>query len=80
MQSKVQKWGNSLAIRIPNGMAQESGLHHDGSVDLRVEAGCLVVAPLPRPRYRLEELLEAVSPGNLHGETDLGPLVGSESW
>lgn len=80
MQSKVQKWGNSLAIRIPKGMAQETGLSVDAAVDIRVSDGYLMVAPLRKPQFSLDRLLDQVSAANLHGEEDFGPAVGREVW
>lgn len=80
MHSKVQMWGNSLAVRIPKGMAQETGLSAETAIDIRVSDGYLVVAPLRRPQYSLAEMLEKVSADNLHGEVDFGPPVGDEVW
>lgn len=80
MRTRVQKWGNSLALRIPKAFAEEVGLEQDGEVDLSVDKGRLVVVPPVRPSYTLEELLEGVRPSNLHEETDWGPPVGKEVW
>jgi antitoxin MazE len=79
MRTRVQKWGNSLALRIPKAFALEVGLSEDREVDLSVQRGCLVVEP-PAPSYTLEELLAGVRPSNLHGEIDWGPPVGKETW
>jgi len=57
MRVRVQKWGNSLAIRIPKPFAAEAGVSQGGEVELAVSRGRLVVAPLVAPRYRLRELL-----------------------
>lgn len=80
MQSKVQRWGNSLAVRIPKGMAQETGLSAETAIDIRVTDGYLVVAPVRRPQYSLEAMLEEVTDSNLHGEADFGPATGREIW
>ncbi|MEA2345376.1 MAG: antitoxin MazE [Thermoanaerobaculia bacterium] len=80
MRTRVQKWGNSLALRIPKAFAQEVGLEQDGEVDLSVEKGRLVVVPPVTPSYTLEELLAGIRPSNLHEETDWGPPVGKEIW
>ncbi len=80
MQLRVQKWGNSLAVRIPKAFAKEVGLAPDTLVNLTLSEGKLVVAPVPKPAYTLEELLEGITPENLHGETDWGPPVGKEIW
>lgn len=80
MRTRIQKWGNSLALRIPKPFAAEMGLEKDGEVELSVEKGRLVIEPPSAPSYTLEELLAEVRPSNLHGEIDWGPPVGKEIW
>ena len=80
MLSKVQKWGNSLAVRIPRLLAQETGLSAEAAVEIRVRDGYLVVEPLRAPSYSLAELLDRVTPANLHEEEDLGGAMGGEAW
>ena len=80
MKARVQKWGNSLALRIPKTFAAEVGLDRDALVDLSLRDGKLIVEPLPKPPLSLDELLAAVTPENLHGEVDTGPPMGRESW
>ena len=80
MRSKVQTWGNSLAVRIPRAFALELGLEHDLPVDVSVQEGVVVVAPLKHPTYTLEQLLAGVSSRNKHTEFDFGAPVGSEAW
>ena len=80
MRSKVQTWGNSLAVRIPRAFALELGLEHDLPVDVSVHEGVVVVAPLRQPVYSLDQLLAGVSPRNKHTEFDFGGPVGHEAW
>lgn len=80
MRVRVQKWGNSLAIRIPKPFAAEAGVSQGGEVELAVSRGRLVVAPIVAPRYRLRELLAAVTASNRYGESDFGGRVGREIW
>ena len=80
MRSKVQTWGNSLAVRIPRAFALELGLEHDLPVDVSVHQGVVVVAPLKQRTYALDELLSRVSSRNKHTEFDLGAPVGHEAW
>ncbi len=80
MRGKVQRWGNSLAIRIPKVYAEEMGLVADSAVDLRLADGRLVLEPAPAPAPTLAELLEGVTPENLHVEVDAGPAAGDEVW
>lgn len=79
MQTRVGKWGHSLAIRIPGAMAREVALSEGNPVQLSVESGRLVVEPIKKaPRYTLEELVAGITDENRHEEIDWGPPVGKE--
>ncbi|HEX5725852.1 MAG TPA: AbrB/MazE/SpoVT family DNA-binding domain-containing protein [Longimicrobiaceae bacterium] len=80
MRVRVQKWGNSLALRIPRSFAAETALETGTEVDLTLEDGRLVVTPLPMPGLRLEDLLAGITPENLHAEAETGPSLGAEAW
>jgi antitoxin MazE len=80
MKSRVQKWGNSLALRIPKVFAAEAGLHEDAAVELSLVKGKVVVQPVSAEPLTLDELLRGVTEENLHGEWDTGPAVGREVW
>ncbi len=80
MRVRVQKWGNSLALRIPRSFATETALDSGSEVDLTLEEGRLVITPLPESSYRLDDLLAQITPENLHAETDTGPSIGDEAW
>lgn len=80
MRLRVQKWGNSLALRIPRSLATETSLESGSEVDLALVEGRLVITPLADPAYRLDDLLALITPENLHTETDTGPSLGAEAW
>ena len=80
MRTKVQKWGNSLALRIPNSFAEETLLEPDTEVELSLLDGKLVIVPVVEPEYCLETLLAEITPENIHAEMDTGTSVGNESW
>lgn len=80
MESRIQKWGNSLAVRIPKPFASEVGLHQDDEVELHVKQGKLVITPMKIPAFRLADLLAEICPSNLHDEVDPGAAVGHEVW
>jgi antitoxin MazE len=74
MKTRVQKWGNSLALRIPKSFAADAGLHANAAVELSLAKGTLVVRPIkPQP-------LRGITDENLPGEWDSGPAVGKEVW
>ncbi len=80
MKSRVQKWGNSLAVRIPKPFAVEVGLREDAPVHFRVSEGALVITPLVGHAYSLADLLAGVHRSNLHGEVPTGRPRGKEAW
>lgn len=80
MRTRVQRWGNSLAVRIPKVFAEEVGLEDDSPVDLRLSQGKLVLEPVSPTAPRLEELLRKVRKSNIHSEIDTGPAQGREAW
>jgi antitoxin MazE len=80
MRTKVQRWGNSLAIRIPKSFAEEVGLKNDSPVELRLVEGALVVKPAQSRPQSLKELLAGVTDSNIHGEVEEGPPQGTEVW
>ncbi len=80
MKTRIQKWGNSLALRIPRPFAEESNLREDSAVDLSVRNGKLVVVPIPEPQFTLEQLVEQITPENRHDEVQTGERVGNEVW
>lgn len=80
MPATVAKWGNSLAVRIPQHVVKEIQLTEGAEVDLVVIDGNLVIKPRPRRRYSLEELIAAITPENLHSEVETGVAVGNEVW
>ena len=80
MKTRIQKWGNSLALRIPRPFAEESNLHEDSPVDVTVRNGKLVVVPILEPAISLEDLVERITPENRHAEIETGEPVGNEVW
>ena len=80
MRTKVQKWGNSLAIRIPKLFAQTIRLRNDDRVELLVENRKLIISPIIDEEYTLEGLLSQVTEDNVHCEIDMGSSVGKEIW
>lgn len=79
MITTVQRWGNSLAIRIPKPFALETDLRENSEVDISLDGQRIVVSPA-RKELRLAELVKAISPVNVHGEIDWGTRAGREAW
>ena len=80
MKTRVQKWGNSLALRIPKSFANEVGLRRETPVEVSLSDGKLVITPETKPKPTLKQLLAKVTKENLHHEVDTGVTVGNEAW
>jgi len=80
MLTKVQKWGNSLGLRIPRSFAVEARVESGVVVDISLERGGLMVRRPPIKKYLLRELIQGITRGNLHGEVTSGGPLGREGW
>lgn len=80
MRARIQKWGNSLAVRIPRSFATGVRLEQNSLVELSLVDGKLLLAPVREPEITLDELLARVTDENIHSEIDTGPAVGDEAW
>jgi antitoxin MazE len=82
VRAEFQKWGNSLALRVPSAFAKEIGAAEGQAVDMTIENGALVVkiTTRKRRRYVLEQLIGEITEENRHRETGWGPPVGNEVW
>lgn len=79
MHIRVQKWGNSLAVRIPHKIAKEAHLCEGSEVDLTEDSGRLVIDRV-ETEPTLQELVERISKENLHTEFEFGSPRGREVW
>ena len=80
MQTKIKKWGNSLALRIPKLLALDVNIKQNELVNLSIDKNCIIITPIGEKEYSLEKLLKGVTKNNLHGEFDTGEPVGKEVW
>src|ERR1700757_2705363 len=84
MKVAFQKWGNSLALRVPKAFADEIGASDGKAAEMTVSNGKLVIeiarSPRRKRRYILDKLVAGITPDNRHEEIDWGPPVGNEVW
>jgi len=78
MTTRVQKVGDSLAVLVPQAIADSAGLAADTEVEVSSENGAVVARASRQPRYTLDAMLQQITPENLHPETSTGPAVGHE--
>lgn len=79
MRLQIQKWGNSLALRIPSSFAIESNVKQGSAVDVSLKNGTIVVEPIVEKELTLDDLLKKVTKSNLHDEVETGSVVGKEA-
>lgn len=80
MRATIRKWGNSLALRIPSGLAEDAHLGDGAEVDIALRNGRLVIEPVTGPDVSLEELVSGITPENLHREQFADGPRGAEAW
>ena len=80
MQVHVQKWGNSVALRIPQAFAKEIHIEKGSTINLSMKNGKLILTPMAQPAYSLEKLLSGATRENIHMEIDFGAPQGREIW
>ena len=79
-ETRVSKWGNSLAVRIPQSLTRAARLAEGNSVAMDLDAKGRIVLSSARKTYRLSDLIARISSKNLHRETDWGKPQGKELW
>jgi len=77
-KTKLQRWGNSLAIRIPADIVRLLNLHRGSELIIEMSKEGIVIKP-ERSRD-LDELLDRITPENVHNEVDWGGREGNEVW
>jgi antitoxin MazE len=80
MKLKVQKWGNSLALRIPKTFADEVDVKSGSVVNLFLDEGKLVITPIKSNKFTLDELISQIDENNIHNEVSTGEALGKEIW
>ena len=78
MQTSIKKWGNSPALRLNAAVMKSAQLNIDQIVSVKVQKGRIVIEPMMKQEFQLEELLAGITTKNLHGESDFGQHAGKE--
>ncbi len=79
MKATVQKWGNSLAVRIPKNITKDTSVTEGSNIDIMVENGNIILSPIKK-EYSLKELLNNITIENIHAEISTGEITGGEIW
>jgi antitoxin MazE len=80
MTAAIAKWGNSLAVRIPQAIAEQVQIQAGSAISIEIVDGKIVLTPQKRKKYTLDELLEGMNSENLHPEVSTSVAVGNEVW
>lgn len=80
MPQTIQKWGNSLACRLPKAVAEQANFAEDTPVTIRVEGEQIIISKARvRRRIDADELISRITPDNLHAPVEFGAPVGNEA-
>ncbi|WP_055076956.1 AbrB/MazE/SpoVT family DNA-binding domain-containing protein [Pseudanabaena sp. 'Roaring Creek'] len=80
MTVTIAKWGNSLAVRIPQAMAEQLQIQAGSEINIEIIDGKIILTPHRRKKYTLDELLDNMTAEHLHPEISTGVSVGNEAW
>jgi antitoxin MazE len=80
METKVQKWGNSLGVRLPKTITQSQLLAAGSRVRISEINQQIIIEALSEPALKLADLVATITPQNLHVEIDWGKAQGNEVW
>jgi len=80
MMTRIARWGNSMAVRIPKAVADAAKFRPGDPLQLAVNASGTVTICKKKAKLQLSELVRAITPENRHAETDWGEPVGNELW
>jgi antitoxin MazE len=80
METSVQKWGNSLGVRIPRPLADQAQIEEGSVVEIEEKDGVITIRSVAPQEYALDELVSGITEENRHGEVDTGGSTGNEAW
>lgn len=79
MKTKIQKWGNSLGVRLPKAIAEQKSLREGLGVTVVLKNNQIVLEP-DTEETSLATLLDGINSENVHGETEWAEARGNEVW
>lgn len=79
MKTIIKKWGNSLAVRLPKKLIEDTRVSEGSNINIKTENGNIILSPAKK-EYSLKELLKGITEDNLHSEVSTGKNVGGEVW
>lgn len=76
MTTKIQKWGNSHAVRLPKALVDEAGLREGSAIEIRAEGEGISIKPARQiRRIPIKDLVKGMTPGkNRYPEFDDAPI------
>lgn len=80
MLTRMQKWGNSYAVRLPRAVVQETGIREGEALQVEVVNRHIQLRRPAKRKYSLDELVAGIRRSNLHGEADFGTPEGREAF
>ena len=78
MSAKIQKWGNSLGVRIPKSVIEKLNLTENSEVEVEHKNGTIIIFPAKK-KFSIDSLVSQITKENLHQEEDQ-KVQGNEVW
>lgn len=80
MNTKVQKWGNSLGVRLPLSITKSLNIRPNTQIEIKLEGKKIVLKPIKKVEYNLSDLVNQINESNCHKEETFGNQTGNEIW
>jgi antitoxin MazE len=80
METNIQKWGNSLGVRLPKSIAHSKSFKEGSRVSISALEDGLSIKVVTKKQHTLSDLLKRVTKSNTHTELDWASARGNEVW
>lgn len=80
METNIQKWGNSLGVRLPKSIAISQSLKEGSRVVVTETKTGIAIEIVKKKRRTLDDMLKGMTKDKMHAEVDWGKPVGNEIW
>ena len=78
MSAKIQKWGNSVGVRIPKTIMEKANLSINSEIEIEYKNQKIIIFA-KKKNIQLKDLLSQITKNNLHTENNY-IKAGKEIW
>lgn len=76
--TRSTKWGNSTGVRLPQKVVKAAGIKPDQELLVTVKNNSVILTPIDKESFTLDDMLKGVTPEKVQGEVNWGEAVGAE--